>query len=110
MQCYERQAMYLQLNEEVIQEIPQLEFDPNLLDDILAEFSIDNFKRLIALEGWQREEIIKRVKAVTGIKTVKEKPINAYQGREERKKTSLQVPPPPGKFGNGLTTYPTIFP
>lgn len=72
MQCYERQAMYLMLASDfasdavTVVEIQHLKFDPNLLDEVLSEFSIESFTDLIALTNRQRREMIKRIKATIG--------------------------------------------
>ncbi|MGR9108017.1 MAG: hypothetical protein ACU843_13895 [Gammaproteobacteria bacterium] len=66
MQCFERKALHLQLYEYALSDIPRLEFDPNLLDDVLFEFSIDRFSALITLDERERRDIIKFIKSVSG--------------------------------------------
>lgn len=65
MQCFERQAMYLKLYAIAVAEIPRLEFDRNLLDDVLAEFTIDKFGALMELEKSQHSRIITHIKSLT---------------------------------------------
>ncbi len=109
MQCYERLAMYLQLNSDAVMEIPQLEYDPSLLDDVLAEFSIDSFNRLIAMNNKQRGEVINRIRAIAGCKMLSNGPYAPRQDRGDRKQ-SIPIPRLSGRFREGLTTSPTIFP
>ncbi|MGR9107852.1 MAG: hypothetical protein ACU843_13060 [Gammaproteobacteria bacterium] len=65
MQCYERQAMYLMLNTDAVLASPHLQFDPVLLDEVLSEFSINNFKALTEMDAEQKREVIKHIKAIT---------------------------------------------
>lgn len=69
MQCYERQAMHLQLYSDAITEIPELEFDPVLLDEVLSDSSIVCFKALIELDKRQRREIMKCIRSSLGLIT-----------------------------------------
>jgi hypothetical protein len=65
MQCYERKAMYLKLYADLAIEMPRLEYDPILLDQILYEFEIDRFNTLSALDPRKRREILARLKLLT---------------------------------------------
>ncbi|MCI0666716.1 MAG: hypothetical protein L0Y38_00115 [Methylococcaceae bacterium] len=81
MQCYERQAMYLKLYADVVIEIPRLEFDRDLLEDILSEFAIDKFSALIELEKSQRGKIITRIKSLIDIETPRKGDTTGHRDR-----------------------------
>jgi hypothetical protein len=106
MQCYERLAMYLQLNSDAVMEIPQLEYDPLLLDEVMAEFSIDSFKILIALDRKQRGEVISRINAITGFERRHKEP----SAPRSDNKNAISIPRISGRVREGLTKFPTIFP
>lgn len=67
MQCYERHAMYLKLYADTVVVISRLEFDPDLLDEVLRDFEIDRFSTLTALDKRMRRDIIARIRSVIDI-------------------------------------------
>lgn len=87
MQCYERQAMYLKLYSDAVTEIPQLQFDLDLLDEILTDYSIDCFKTLIAVDSKKRCEMITRIKAIIGIGQMRRG--DSFEHQDRGKSTNL---------------------
>jgi|GEM_PF-1746002 len=69
MQCYERQAMYLNLYASVVDEHPGLPFDPCLLDEILCDSAIDRFNILTGLDRKLIDELVLVYKLRTAIDT-----------------------------------------
>ncbi|MGH8549849.1 MAG: hypothetical protein ACRERU_14840 [Methylococcales bacterium] len=110
MQCFERQAMYLKLYSDAVTEIPQLQFDPILLDEVLSDFSIERFNTLIALGNRQRGKIITHIKAITGGEELHEDNPAVRRERGETKKSSVHISRLAGRTGKTLTISATIFP
>lgn len=61
MQCFERKAMYLKLYADTSAEYPELEYDPDLYEDIFSAFSINDFRALIELDQALKPEISKQL-------------------------------------------------
>ncbi|MCI0654251.1 MAG: hypothetical protein L0Y38_03290 [Methylococcaceae bacterium] len=69
MQCFERHAMYLKLYRDAVVEIPRLEFDREMLDQVLSDCGIDHLSTLIALDDRQRGDIVVRIKLLTDVES-----------------------------------------
>jgi hypothetical protein len=64
--------MYLMLYADAVLEIPRLEFDPNLLDEILCDFQIDRFNTLIALDKKVRRDLIAQIRSAIDVEAQRE--------------------------------------
>lgn len=84
MQCYQRQAMYLKLNFDAVLKIPELEFDPLLLDEVLSDFSIEDFYTLITLDKRQRDELIAHLETLICEKALCGADSEASQAHEDK--------------------------
>lgn len=108
MQCYERQVMYLKLNSDAKKDIPQLEFDALLLDEVLADFAIESYHGLVALSDKRWDEIVSRIRELIGIQ---EEIIATRDYRTvQTEQLSVRIPYVPGLSGRRVSTSATIFP
>jgi hypothetical protein len=57
--------MYLKLYADAVVEIPCLEFDPVLLDEVLSDLEIDRLSMLIAMDDRQRGDVVTHIKLAT---------------------------------------------
>ncbi|MGR9106861.1 MAG: hypothetical protein ACU843_08025 [Gammaproteobacteria bacterium] len=110
MQCYERQAMVWKLNADAVREVPQLQFDPFMLNEVLSEFSINSFAELIELDQRKLREIISHIETIGENTDSLARSGVAARDRGSRKGSSVHFARIPGQKGKGLTTSPTIFP
>lgn len=79
MQCFERKAMYLKLYADAVSEIPRLEYDPGLLDEVLSDFGIDHWNTLTALDNGQLNDLVKCIKSVADVELTSAGGSNASQ-------------------------------
>lgn len=61
MQCYESEALRLQLYADTCRLMPDTAFDPLTLDEVLDEFEVERMHDYHALEPARRGELARRV-------------------------------------------------
>lgn len=61
MHCYERTAMYLKLYCHAKVEIPDLRFEPELLDDVLCDCGIQGFEPMNRLNSSTFSKLIQQI-------------------------------------------------
>jgi hypothetical protein len=104
MQCYERQAMYLQLAAEAVIEIPHLQFDRILLDEVLSDFSIQGFNALITLDNKRKRQLIKHIKEISESQGLQEENLDLYRALSDTSESSVRSQFAHGRIANRLAS------
>ncbi len=92
MQCYERQAMYLKLYATAAAQYSDLPFNPDILEEIICDFSIENFTTLAGLDKNLMDELVLVIKLRTDIGTYSDYKANylEHDGTIKVKEASVQ--------------------
>jgi hypothetical protein len=97
MQCYERKAMYLMLQADACLEIPDLKFNPALLDEVLSDCAVYRFDQLMTLGEALRNELIEKIWLRAIVELNRER--RAAANRTEERPTAEE---PMGRIRSGV--------